>query len=247
MPIKHNMKNHQNCANQTRCPAIIKIAALLLGAAIFQFSLAPSKLYAEPLKKTSQQSKIDEFLAAARTNDVKKLARAIEMGIRVDSKDESGKTALLIATYANAVDAARRLIKAGADVNAKDDLNDSPYLYAGAEGRLEILKLTVLAGADLKSINRYGGTALTPAAHHGHLDVVRYLLTTKIDIDQINSLGWTALLEAVILGDGGERHTSIVKALINAGADKSIADRDGVTPLQHAQSHRYRHIIELLK
>ncbi len=247
MPLKLKMRNHQNCANQTGVPATIKTVALLLGAAIFQFSLAPSNLYAKAPIQVSKQSMIEEFLAAARANDVKKLSQAIERGVPVDSKDESGKTALLVATYANAVEAARHLIKAGADVNAKDDLNDSPYLYAGAEGKLEILKLTVAAGADLKSINRYGGTALTPAAHHGHLEVVRFLLTTNIDINHINNLGWTALLEAVILGDGEERHTNIVKALIDAGADKTITDRDGITPLQHAQSHRYKRMIELLK
>ena len=38
-------------------------------------------------------------------------------------------------------------------------------------------------------------------------------------MDHVNNLGWTALIEAVILGDGGARHTRIVAALIKAGAD----------------------------
>jgi ankyrin repeat protein len=190
---------------------------------------------------------LHEFLAAAQSNDVVTLRRGQAQGLAVDTRDRNGRSALLIATYANAIDAARLLIQAGADVNAKDSLDDSPYLYAGAEGRLEILKMTVAAGADLKSVNRYGGTALTPAAHHGHVDVVRYLLTTDVDINQVNNLGWTALLEAVVLGDGGERYIEIVRALVTAGADKMIADRDGVTPLQHARSKGYEQIIAILK
>ena len=153
----------------------------------------------------------------------------------------------MIATHANAIDAARVLIEAGADVNAKDRLHDSPYLYAGAEGRLEILKMTVAAGADLKAVNRYGGTALIPAAHHGHVEVVRYLLTTKTDIDHVNFLGWTALLEAVILGDGGPVYQEIVALLLQAGANVSIGDKEGVTALEHARSRGQTEITRLLE
>ena len=35
-------------------------------------------------------------------------------------------------------------------------------------------------------------------------------------------------------GDGGAAHTDIVRLLLEAGAKPTIADRDGVTPLRHA-------------
>ena len=139
------------------------------------------------------------------------------------------------------------LIAAGSDVNAKDAIDDSPYLYAGAEGRTEILRMTLAHGADLKSVNRYGGTALIPAAHHGHVDAVRVLLATAIDVDHVNRLGWTALLEAVILGDGGPKHTEIVRLLLGGGADPNLADRGGVTPLAHARQRGYRGIAEAIE
>ena len=161
--------------------------------------------------------------------------------------NSSGRTALLAATHANAIDAARVLIVAGADVNAKDNIDDSPYLYAAAEGRLEILRMTLAAGADLKSVNRYGGTGLIPAAHHGHPEIVRELLKTDIAIDHVNRLGWTALLETIILSDGGPAHTEILKLLVNAGADANRADRDGVTPLAHAEMRGYTEMAGILK
>jgi ankyrin repeat protein len=154
---------------------------------------------------------------------------------------------LLLATHGNKVEAARVLIAAGADVNARDNIQDSPFLYAGAEGRNDILRMTLAAGADLKSTNRYGGTALIPAAHHGHPETVKILLATAIDKDHVNKLGWTALLEAVILGDGGRTHTAIVKLLVDAGANVNIADRQGVTPLQHARRSGYREMIAILE
>ena len=51
----------------------------------------------------------------------------------------------------------------------------------------------------------------------------------------MNNLGWTALLEAVILGDGGSRHIDIVRLLVDAKADVNLADREGVTALEHAR------------
>jgi ankyrin repeat protein len=187
------------------------------------------------------------FLNAAANNNVAHLQMAIKRGVPVDSRDKRNRTALLIATYHNAIDAAQYLIDANADVNAKDSLQDSPYLYAGAEGRLDILKMTIAAGADLSSTNRYGGTALTPAAHHGHIDVVHYLLSTPIDIDQVNHLGWTALLEAVILGDGGATYQRIIALLVDAGADRSIRDPEGLTALDNARKRGYSEIVKLLE
>lgn len=37
------------------------------------------------------------------------------------------------------------------------------------------------------------------------------------------------------------------QALVAAGADRTIADRSGVTPFQHAQRRGYRAMVELLR
>ena len=190
---------------------------------------------------------VNQWFAAAQENNTVLLWQLIKQEFPLESRDNKGRTALLIATYHNSIAAAKLLIEAGADVNAKDHKQDSPYLYAGAEGKLEILKLTVAAGADLNSTNRYGGTALTPAAHHGHVEVVRYLVTTEVDINQVNNLGWTALLEAVILGNGNRTYQEIVKILVNAGADKSISDDNNDTPLDHARMNNQEEVIKLLE
>jgi ankyrin repeat protein len=188
-----------------------------------------------------------QLIRAAEAGDAAQVRTLLAQGASVRARDARGRTALLAATQGDRVETARLLIEAGADVNAQDDIRDSPYLLAGARGYLEILRMTLKAGADLKSTNRYGGTALIPACHYGHIETVRELLKTAIDIDHVNNLGWTALLEAVILGDGGTAHTEIVRLLVAAKANPNIADRQGVTPFQHAQSRRYHEIAALLE
>ena len=76
--------------------------------------------------------------------------------------------------------------------------------------------------------------------------MVRALLETDIDVDHVNNLGWTALLETVLLGDGDEAHQEILRMLLDAGADPSIADKDGVTALDHARERGYEAMVELL-
>ena len=93
----------------------------------------------------------------------------------------------------------------------------------------------------------YDGTALIAAAHLGHQEVVRRLIAGGAPLDHINNLGWTALIEAVILGDGEPDHIGTVRALVDAGANKTIADRDGVTPLQHAEARAYKEIAAILQ
>lgn len=73
------------------------------------------------------------------------------------------------------------------------------------------------------------------------------MLKTPVNINHVNRFGWTALIEAVILGDGGPRHTAIVRLLVTHGADVNLPDRDGITALAHARQRNYRDIIRILE
>ena len=115
-------------------------------------------------------------------------------------------------------------------MNAQDDTKQSAYLISTSEGYLELLRLTLRAGADVRSTDSYNGTGLIRAADRGHVEIIRELLKTDIKIDHVNRLGWTALLEAIILGDGGARHTEVVRLLVEAGADVNLADAERSHP-----------------
>ncbi|MFX1707621.1 ankyrin repeat domain-containing protein [Chitinophaga sp. CC14] len=180
-------------------------------------------------------------------NDTSAIKAAIARGEQLEAKDAQGRTPLMVATYHHHTAAAKLLTAAGANVNAQDQLLNSPFLYAGAEGYTDMVQL-YMPGADYKVYNRYGGSALIPACERAHLEVIAVLLADKnFPVDHINRLGWTALLEAVILGQGGAAHQQVVKMLIAAGANVNIADKDGVTPLQHALKRNYKEIVQMLQ
>ncbi|GAC81689.1 hypothetical protein SAMN04488550_3688 [Gordonia malaquae] len=171
---------------------------------------------------------------AASSGDVAEVRRAIADGADLESRGAEGRTPLVVATKNQDAASALALLDAGADPNAKDDLQDSAFLYAGAEGFDTILHGTLRHGADVTSLNRYGGTALIPAAEHAHTSTISILINAGVPLDVVNKSGWTALLEAVVLGDGDAAHVDAVRQLLDAGADPSIGDFDGVTPRQHA-------------
>ncbi len=159
--------------------------------------------------------------------------------------DAAGQTPLLLAVQNDNLEAATRLIEAGANIDAQAANRDTPWLLAGARGRTAMLRLMLPKGPDFSIRNRFGGNALIPACERAHVDTVAFLVTTGIDVDHINNLGWTCLLEIVILGDGGPRHVEVARLVLDAGANPNIADRDGVTPLQHA-SRRGQHEVAAL-
>jgi uncharacterized protein len=156
---------------------------------------------------------------------------------------------LLAAAYRNDVAAARALIDDGADVNAKDHSEQSAYLIATSEvgDDPRLLELTLAADADVNAKDSYNGTGLIRAAERGNARIVRRLLDTDIEVDHVNRLGWTALLEAIILGEGGRAHTETVRALVAAGADVNLADKDGVRPLEHARQRGLAQIARILR
>lgn len=193
------------------------------------------------------QNMTAQLIRAAEAGETATVQQLLKDGADINGRDARGRTPVMAATHGNQVDTVRALIQAGADINLRDNRSDNPFLYAGAEGLLDILRLTIEAQADTRLTNRFGGTALIPAAERGHVDIVKELLTrTDVDVDHVNDLGWTALLEAIVLGDGGARHQQIVQLLVDYGADIRIADKDGVTPLEHARARGFTEIERIL-
>ncbi|MCV9938032.1 ankyrin repeat domain-containing protein [Boseaceae bacterium BT-24-1] len=186
------------------------------------------------------------LLDAASRGDLPAVNRLIATGADLEQRDGQRQTPLLLAVAGNHVAVAKALLAAGASPNAQAANQDTPWLLAGASGRTEIIAAMLPLKPDLSLRNRYGGNALIPACERAHVETAKLLLTSGIDVNHVNNLGWTCLLEIVILGDGGPRHRELARLVLDAGADPNLADRDGVTPLQHARKRGQSEVAKLI-
>lgn len=196
----------------------------------------------------SEIMKDKELITLVNKNNLSAVETALKNGANVNSTDHNKRSLLLLATNNGHIEMAKLLVKYKADVNQQSSNQDSPFLYAGASGQTELVKLFLENGARFDVFNRYNGSALIPACERGHVETVRLLANTKnYPVDHINRLEWTALMEAIVLGDGSKKYQQIVQILKDAGAKMDIPDRDGKTPLQHAQSRKFTEIVNILK
>ncbi len=187
------------------------------------------------------------LLQAAEVGDANAVAIALRAGANIEARDAHDRTALLLAATYDQVPVANVLVAMGANPNALDDRHDTPWLVTGVTGSVAMLEALLPANPDLTIRNRFGGLSPIPASERGHIDYVRRVVLTGVDLNHVNDLGWTALLEAVILGDGGPNHQEVVQILLAAGADRDIADRAGVSALQHAEQRGQNEVARLLR
>lgn len=218
---------------------MILVCVLLATTSVVRAQTAPSPADIAAYKglhRAAQEGNVD---------DIRRLAKA---GAALEERDAQGRTPVHIAAFASQDEALRALAKAGADMNALEARAYDVVTIAAVADDPELMSLAIELGNDPGlTTSPYRGTALIAAAHLGHVEVVRRLIAAGAPLDHINNLGWTALMEAVILGDGGRNHQQVVRLLLEAGADRSIADRSGVTPLAQARARGYSEIVTLLK
>ena len=195
----------------------------------------------------SETARYQGLHAAASKGDATQIQKLIASRIDLNIRDSYGRTPLHVATFAKKVEAIRALVKAGAALDLLENDRYDAVTIASVADDEETLRVLLAVGASAKQItSRYDGTALIAAAHLGHDGVVRQLITAGAPLDHVNNLHWTATIEAIVLGNGGARHQATLKALIDAGANLQLTDRQGLTPLQLARQRGYTAMVTML-
>lgn len=129
------------------------------------------------------------------------------------------------------------LLKAGLDPNVRNSCGETAlteavqnyYTLSDSDPRwlVKAVKSLLNAGADPNRTNDIG---LTPLMRAMDTTVVDELLKTGAELDLQDSRGWTALFCAVLQGAPKK-----VMLLLAAGANPSIPNREGLTPMMVAQ------------
>jgi ankyrin repeat protein len=216
--------------------------------AVLLATVTPAYVSAQVAPTAAEAAQYAGLHAAAHRGDLAEMQRLIAAGAKLDARDRRGRTALHVAAFAKQRDAIRLLANARADLGAlENDRYDAVTIAAVADDE-ETLRVLLSLGASARLItSRYDGTALIAAAHLGHAGVVKQLIAAGAPLDHVNNLHWTAVIESIVLGDGGKRHQQTLQALVDAGANLRLADRQGRTPLTLARSRGYAEIVRILE
>jgi hypothetical protein len=100
--------------------------------------------------------KLPALHAAAQTGTYTAFARLVAEGADVNTRSESGETALMLAAARGRLEFMGLLIERGADANAATDAGNTALMFAAARGQVDAARLLLDRGARADHVNKYG-------------------------------------------------------------------------------------------
>ncbi len=136
------------------------------------------------------------------------------------------------------------MLKGGIDPNVVNEKGNTPLMIAASLGDLPIVQDLLAYRADVNLANKEGNTALIYAARFNRPEVIKLLLQpqtmqTPLDVNAQNNAGETALYWGASKG-----YVDVVKRLLAAGADPTLAAKNGLVPYAVAQKNGRKQVLE---
>ncbi len=176
-------------------------------------------------------SSFDDFFAAIRRNDTATLQGLTRRGFDLNTLDAGGEHGLMLALRADAWAVADYLIaQPQVQVESRSSAGETPLMIAAIKGRLDLARRLIERGAE---VNKPGWTPLHYAATFAGpvaTDMTRLMLEHHAYIDAESPNGSTPLMMAAQYGN-----TTVVKLLLEEGADPLIRNQLGLTAIDFAQ------------
>ncbi|HNV83188.1 MAG TPA: ankyrin repeat domain-containing protein [Arenimonas sp.] len=164
----------------------------------------------------------------------------LQSGVNPNQRDARGFSALHLAAHLGREKSIKQLLYFGADLNARTADGQSALGIALAAGQHDLsawLEWRSWQPPGRKLLN----LDLPAAAMTGDTQAVSRLIELGLPINAQDMQACTALLRAA-----GGGHESIVRYLLNNGADHRIAARTGATALSAAISMRHAQVVDIL-
>ena len=160
------------------------------------------------------------------------------------------------------IDLVRVLLEAGAAVNARNQAGNTPlHLAVMQRHDEEMVRALLEAGANANARNRNDEMPLHEATLHGDIDLVHLLLEAGAAVNARDGAGNTALHYALSFGNRilhmlrakgintplhlvGNGPAELVRALLEAGADPTLRNNEGNTPVDLAGSDVVKRLLQ---
>lgn len=197
------------------------------------------------------------ILQAVWEHDIAEVKRLIECGANIDTTDSSGSTPLIHACSGVILEPVFNkekrkaqielfrtinesicslLVSYKCDINAADTTGLTALQNAVIWGYLRTIKMLVSHGAELDKKDNIGSTALHIAAMLCKYEIVKVLVEHGASINLCDANGNTAL--HLLVKWGCKDKDGIANYLISMGADTSLKNKEGYTPLQIPRSSK---------
>lgn len=172
----------------------------------------------------------DDFFAAARRDDESAIVQLAFRGFDLNTRDEQGNHALLLAIREGSPRVANFLLDQPlVQVEARNLRGESPLMIAALKGQLRLAQRLIERKAE---VNKPGWAPLHYAATNAEpvsADLVRLLLEHHAYIDAESPNRTTPLMMAAQYGT-----PAVVQLLLEEGADPTLRNEQGLTALDFA-------------
>jgi ankyrin repeat protein len=190
---------------------------------------------AAPRGRTAEEAKIagsTPLIGATKYNNPEAVKLLLQQGANPNHQNQSGISALMLASEQGFVECVKNLCEGGANVelapSGKTALSmnlsgQTPLFCAAKEGHQEIVRYLLDRGANPNATNHYGVSVLWIPSQRGLFKIVELLLERGADAEIAPSgpeaeersiCGWTPLYAAI-----KSRQYDVVKLLLQAGAN----------------------------
>ncbi|UZE34093.1 ankyrin repeat domain-containing protein [Pseudomonas sp. B21-059] len=132
------------------------------------------------------------YFDAARRGDVEMLDTFIEAGYSLDTQDEKGYTALILAAYHGQGPAVERLLDAGANACAQDKRGNTALMGAIFKGEVQIARRLLATDCSPDQRNGAGQTAAMYAGLFKRVELLDALAAKGADLNAEDPLGNSA-------------------------------------------------------
>ncbi len=191
----------------------------------------------EPPKPDSDPDEDIPLTAAATTGDTATLAKLLDRGGPIETRNAGGRTALICAVKHHHPEAVRLLLDRHADPNHLSRFGSSALDFAVKAGDEPIVKMLLEAGADPNGFRSHDdlGDEYSPlflSFGAGRLGIVKLLLAHGARLDDLNNAGDAALIQAACHAD-----VAVLAFLVEHGQSVNARNYYGYTALMYAASN----------